>query len=311
MERDAVSVVIPTFNRARLVTRAVESALEQSRPAFEIIVVDDGSTDDTADRLKPYRDRIRYVYQENRGASAAQNVGLDLARAPWVAILASDDIWLPEKLERQMCALRALGPEYGACFTDCEYMGTPVRSGTAFEVAGLIAHGEASPLEDPFTYVLARHPALFVQSMVASRELLLALGSFDERLAVGEDTDLIFRLALRTKFCIVNSVLVRIDRDPSTTRLSAHLERPDDHIFGCIELRYLKWLSLPGMRGKALRMKLEEQLAEIYYEWAIAGLYRRRFHTVASTLTKLRQRRVPSRSIAATLVSRAAKKLLP
>ena len=86
-----ISVIIPTFNRSKLVVNAIRSVLCQTYRDYEIIVVDDGSTDNTTQVIKPYMDRIRYVYQPNRGASAAQNRGVKLAKGDWVSILASDD----------------------------------------------------------------------------------------------------------------------------------------------------------------------------------------------------------------------------
>jgi glycosyltransferase involved in cell wall biosynthesis len=101
MIRDAaISVVIPTYNYARFVCEAVDSALSQSLRPQEVIVVDDGSTDDTSDRLRQFGDRIRYVFQQNGGLSKARNTGIREARGDWVAFLDSDDIWHPRKLER-------------------------------------------------------------------------------------------------------------------------------------------------------------------------------------------------------------------
>src|SRR5262245_2656991 len=128
-----VSVIIPTFNRAHLILNAIHSVFAQTYRDYEIIVVDDGSTDDTVDRLKPYMNRIRYVYQENQGASAAQNKGVELAAGKWISILASDDEWLPTKLEKELNALTTFGNEFGACFTDCSFFGDPAFALSAFE----------------------------------------------------------------------------------------------------------------------------------------------------------------------------------
>lgn len=117
MSAGAVSVVIPTYNRAALAPRAVESALSQCRPGDEVIVIDDGSTDDTESRLVPYRERIVYVKQANGGVSRARNAGLERARNPLIAFLDSDDEWLPGKLELERAALAAV-PEAVICFTD-------------------------------------------------------------------------------------------------------------------------------------------------------------------------------------------------
>ena len=124
-----VSVIIPTYNRGSLVTAAIDSVLAQTFTDFELIVIDDGSTDDTLTRLGPYMNRILYFHQANLGASAAQNAGLREARGQWVAILASDDVWLPEKLERQLESIGRLGKGFGVCFTDCQICGEPKHEG--------------------------------------------------------------------------------------------------------------------------------------------------------------------------------------
>src|ERR1035438_5349058 len=109
--RPFVSVVVPTFNRSRQVQSALKSVLAQTYPEFEVIVVDDGSTDGTAEALQQFISQrggngkpIRYFFQSNQGQSAARNKGIAEARGEWIAFLDSDDVWLPEKLEWQMCA---------------------------------------------------------------------------------------------------------------------------------------------------------------------------------------------------------------
>jgi glycosyltransferase involved in cell wall biosynthesis len=103
-----VSAIIPTFNRREMVMRAVTSALHQSHPVHEVIVIDDASTDGTAALFEGTSDqRIRFVrLPENRGGAVARNTGIDLATGGWIAFLDSDDEWLPEKLEQQLCAAR-------------------------------------------------------------------------------------------------------------------------------------------------------------------------------------------------------------
>lgn len=100
-----VSIIVPTYNRARVVGRALDSILSQTYTDYEILVVDDGSKDDTRAALEPYMDRIRYIHQENQGASAARNRGLQEAQGEIIAFLDSDDAWYPEKLAKQIAHL--------------------------------------------------------------------------------------------------------------------------------------------------------------------------------------------------------------
>lgn len=125
MSDELVSVIIPTFNRAYCIARAIDSAANQSHRAVEIIVVDDGSSDDTGALIaRRYAGdpRIRYIRQDNQGVSAARNHGLRKARGDYVALLDSDDVWKPWKLELQLCCLRSL-PQAGMIWTDMEAIG--------------------------------------------------------------------------------------------------------------------------------------------------------------------------------------------
>ena len=93
-----VSVVIPTFHSGHFVAEAVESALQQTYPNLEVIVVDDGSNDDTAERLRQFGNQIIYIYQQNKGLSSARNAGIRLATGEWVAFLDADNVWHGKKL---------------------------------------------------------------------------------------------------------------------------------------------------------------------------------------------------------------------
>ncbi|HXP77396.1 MAG TPA: glycosyltransferase [Stellaceae bacterium] len=112
-----VSAIIPTYNRAHLIGDTIDSILRQTAPPAEIIVVDDGSTDDTAATVARCGNAVRYHRIENSGPGAARNVGVSMARSPWIAFCDSDDVWLPTKQERQL-RLHALCPEVECSFTD-------------------------------------------------------------------------------------------------------------------------------------------------------------------------------------------------
>jgi glycosyltransferase involved in cell wall biosynthesis len=304
-----VSVVIPTFNRAPLVVKAVESVFAQTHKDYEVVVVDDGSTDNTREVLEPHRQRLRYVYQANRGASAAQNAGIDFAEGEWISILADDDEWHPTKLERQFEALDALGEGFDACFTNCHIIGNPDIQQTAFELVGLAMDPSFGVLDDPVRHMLARDAVICVQSLLVRKSLVKELGGFDEAMVVAEDTDFLLRLALKTKFCFVSEPLVRIDRDPSRVRLMDLFSVHSDKMFSSQEYMYRKWLTLPDFRDPELRAQTLETLHNLYLAWMIRKLYQFRF---SEAFAKMRQGREVGDGylrILSRLASRAARKV--
>jgi glycosyltransferase involved in cell wall biosynthesis len=101
----SVSVIIPAYNVDNYIPQAIESVLAQSYADFELIVVDDGSTDDTAEKCASFGDAIKYHYQKNAGVSCARNKGVGLAKSEWIAFLDADDYWYPDKLEKQMSVI--------------------------------------------------------------------------------------------------------------------------------------------------------------------------------------------------------------
>jgi glycosyltransferase involved in cell wall biosynthesis len=305
-----VSVIIPTFNRSKLVVNAIQSVLCQTYRDYEIIVVDDGSTDNTGEVLTPFMDRIRYVSQANLGASAAKNRGLQLAKGKWISILDSDDFWFPTKLEAQLKVVAILGQEFGACFTNCDFFGNTNVIPSAFEQAGCDEKPAFGPLEDPFKVILARLPAIYIQSLLVLRSLMEDLNGFDERIVVAEDTDLLFRLAFNTKFCFVNERLVRIDRTPSRgVGLMELFSRSDDRAFGSMEHVLQKWICLPGTTGVALNVTLEDRLKLLYYDWLVTKLYRFRYVEAFKIAGKLKGTGESNKVIYQTMASRVKKKM--
>jgi glycosyltransferase involved in cell wall biosynthesis len=210
MNPPAVSVIIPTFNRANLVAGAVESALEQTVSGIEVIVVDDGSTDSTAQELARFGNRIRVLHQQNAGVSAARNAGIRAATGEWIAFLDSDDRWQPTKLERQLKCVEELGAK--VCFSRCiGDDGNIIRSDTD-NVSVVGRQDGYFCFENPLDFLGRKgwHPVL--PSMLADRQLLEETGLFDESLAAAEDTQLIYRLAFVSRFAYVDEPLVTIAR---------------------------------------------------------------------------------------------------
>jgi glycosyltransferase involved in cell wall biosynthesis len=193
-----VSVIIPTFNRAKFLKEAVESVFAQSGDGFELIVVDDGSTDETAKMLEEFGDRVRVLRQENRGVSAARNAGIAAARGEWVAFLDSDDLWKKRKLEKQ-AAWVAAHPQVKICHTDEEW----IRDGA--KVNQLKKH--AKPAGWIFEQCL---PFCVVSpsSVMIHKSVFDDVGVFDETLPACEDYDLWLRIAVKYPFGFIPDRLV-------------------------------------------------------------------------------------------------------
>ena len=187
-----VSVIIPTYNRAAKVRKAIESVLNQTFSDLEVVVVDDGSSDDTGKILQEtYGDRIRYFAQPNQGASAARNRGLAEARGEWIALLDSDDLWEKEKLEWQFKALERFGAQCGACYTDVRFMNHP-ETRTMFELAEESYQHEGTMGINPDVLRVLLRPGragmvVCTCSLMARADVVAKSGGFDTNLRFGED----------------------------------------------------------------------------------------------------------------------------
>lgn len=265
----AVSVIIPTYNRANLVTNAIESVLSQTYNDLEIIVADDGSTDDTGNRIKPYMDRITYFHQSNEGKSVATNRAMERAKGTWIAILDSDDVWLPEKLELQMDALERVGDGCGFCFTDGLFVNNPHMNGGVFVRIGKRLDDAYGRIEDPASYVLEPRHGIYIQTTLIDKALLESVGGFDPKLRVGQDTDMIFKMALKTKFVYVNRPLVKIDRTPRRKQGNIEVYRQDPQkALTCRQHMYETWMTLGQHLQAGLQNEIRTRLAGVHNDWA-------------------------------------------
>jgi len=179
-----VSVIIPTYNRASVLPRAIGSVLAQKFDDFELIVVDDGSTDSTADLLDKFDGKLTALFQENRGVSSARNLGIKQSNGTLVAFLDSDDEWLPEKLARQTALFDGKNPDF-VCHTN----ETWVRNGKEVPQKGV--HSKQGG--NFFPRALERC-LISPSSVMIARALLDRVGWFDEDLPAAEDYDLWLRL---------------------------------------------------------------------------------------------------------------------
>jgi glycosyltransferase involved in cell wall biosynthesis len=192
-----VSVIIPTYNSAALVVEAVESALAQTDAPLEVIVVDDGSTDDTAERLRPYLSRIIYVRQKNARVAAARNTGLDHATGEVIAFLDADDAWHPAKLRRQLAVL-SQRPEIGLLAT--RLTAWPGQ----FTPASELAAGRVDDI--PLSAMLLSN-RLATSSIIVRRSVLDRAGRFDTELFGPEDYDLWLRVARLSQVAMLDEPL--------------------------------------------------------------------------------------------------------
>jgi glycosyltransferase involved in cell wall biosynthesis len=192
MPAPLVSCIVPAFNAERFLADALASIAAQAHPRTETIVVDDGSTDATAEVLHTWADRVRVLTQRNSGAASARNAGIHVASGEFVAFLDADDLWRPEKIERQLLRF-AQRPELGVCVARV----ATFHDGAALEMS----------LRRPATGSVL--PAYAASTLMARRALFDRVGSFDASLRHADDTEWFLRArALGVQMESIDEVLV-------------------------------------------------------------------------------------------------------
>ncbi|HZP88611.1 MAG TPA: glycosyltransferase family A protein [Burkholderiales bacterium] len=267
----SVTVVIPAFNAAWCVGRAIESVLAQSFREVEVLVVDDGSTDDTAHTAGAYGPPVRVIRKRNGGMSSARNAGIREARARYIAFLDADDRWLPGKLARQVKLLEE-NPDIVFCAA-VALLEDPHGRAMGQWACCQGAQGDLAT-------IFANHSAVAggASSVLARREAVLAVDGFDESLAGAEDTDFWIRLAALGAFrCVEEPLLVVLRRIDSVsrnldhmragslamTRKNRHLLGPERrgafwrHVYAGILCDYAKWEHREGRSARAIAHLLE------------------------------------------------------
>lgn len=193
-----VSVIIPTYNRADMVGEAIESVLNQDFSAFELIVIDDGSTDQTPDLLRSYGHRIIAIRRENKGVSAARNLGISHASGELIAFLDSDDLWLPGKLTAQVDFFR-LNPASLICQTQEIW----TRNGRRVNPKHRHEKRSGMIFEPSLALCLVSPSAVMIR-----RSLFDFVGRFDENLPACEDYDLWLRIGRRFPIHLIDRPLI-------------------------------------------------------------------------------------------------------
>jgi glycosyltransferase involved in cell wall biosynthesis len=202
-QRPAISVVIATYNRARFLDQTLDSVLAQRFRSFEVIVVDDGSTDDTVNVLESYGAKIRSLRQPNRGPSAARNLGVRYARGDWIAFQDSDDLCAPNHLE-SLYAYAGEHPDCGMVFANGAYLGGPEHQRDTIVPAAKSRRlaQEGVRLEDLFDKSIVR-----LQAALISKRSYDAVHGHDEALRISMDLDLAFRIFNRYPVAYLDQVL--------------------------------------------------------------------------------------------------------
>jgi glycosyltransferase involved in cell wall biosynthesis len=217
MDHTIVSVIMPAFNVEAYISEAIHSVIRQTYPHWELIVVDDGSTDKTREIVDGYMredPRIRYIHQKNSGPAAARNRGIQASRGRYIAFLDSDDIWYLDKLEKQMDFLSS-HPGY-VVYGGRNYIR---KGGSGFKESGQIRlFKNFDSIRENFEYILF-HPNLTITSTVLfEKSLLDKTGYFDESLHICEDDHLFIRMAALSYFHALNEpVDYRRKHDESIT----------------------------------------------------------------------------------------------
>jgi GT2 family glycosyltransferase len=183
----SVSIIIPTFNRSIRLKRAIESVYNQTYRDYELLIIDDGSSDETSKMVADFFPKSRYFYQPNSGVSSARNTGISHAKGTWIAFLDSDDEWLPLKLEKQL-ELLSNNPDHKICHTNEQW----IRNNT--EVNQMEKHKKSGGWIFPQCLPLC---AMSPSSIVMHRSIFNDVGGFDTSLPACEDYDMWLRITAK------------------------------------------------------------------------------------------------------------------
>ncbi len=254
-----VSVILPTYNREYFLQRAINSVLSQTYKNIELIVIDDGSTDNTIEILDGYGDKLQYRHQKNAGVSSARNNGIRLAKGAYIAFIDSDDIWRRNKLELQM-AYFAKYPEIALCFTNVSMNHEDGSTSKKYEVLKHTKneiYGLKEVLIDPY---------FGLPTVVVKRNILDDSFPFDETLKTAEDLNLFLNVALNHKVGYLHNILA--DIYVTTGSLSVNVMSFEDNIFVLT-----RFIEKNTSACNNIGFDINEALFNINYEYAKSLLW--------------------------------------
>ena len=282
-----VSVIIPTYNCAQYITEAVESVLNQTYKDFEIIVVDDGSTDNTKEVIKPYLNKIKYIYQQNSGPSAARNRGIKEAKGEYIAFLDADDIWLAQKLELQIKFMEK-EKEVGLIFSDMILFNEKGIIKNSFLKEKLFFNKlSIKPLSstekviyDNVFNALLQENFIPTNTVIVKKECFNKVGFFDKTLFSVEDRDMWLRIGLFYDIGFINFplVLTRFHE----TNISANQELALKSRLKVMK-KFLNYSNLPIKSKKIIKQTINKiyfDLGYLYFtyeKFPLSRIYFRKF----------------------------------
>lgn len=275
-----VSVIIATYNRAHYVAETIDSVLSQKFRDFELIVVDDGSTDNTRELLRRYGDRLRFYCQENRGPSAARNLGVRHARGEWIAIQDSDDLCRPNHLE-VLFAYVAAQPDCRMVFANGAYLGRPNHGrDTTIPVRKSRRLGrDGVNLQDLFEKSIVR-----LQASLISKSAYEEIGGHDESLRICMDLDLSFRLLMTFPVGYIDETVFDYRKHDGNDGRNEDLRLTEN-------IRVIEKLlkNYPDARKLLGGQKVARRIAYRYYRLAKErrkrGLYRNAFQAIEKAVS--------------------------
>ncbi len=245
--------MVPCYNAGPYLVRALDSVLAQTYEDLQLCVVDDGSTDETANILKRYSDYGVPLRQEHAGQSAARNRGIGMSSAPYIAFLDADDYWLPAKLERQI-ALLERNPGVGLVCTDCATMNKGEFTGAYFGNTPVPTTGRLFER-------LTRECFVFTPTVVVRRKCLEQVGLFNESLVVSEDFNLWLRVAAKWDVAVIPEMLAVRETRPEGLSASTRAELYLQNGIAALENVELTCADLSSGERRAL----QKAIAERYY----------------------------------------------
>jgi len=247
-----ISVIIPTYNSEKFIGDTIRSVLRQTCTDYEIIVIDDGSTDHTGELIGNNFPNVRYFYVPNQGVSKARNYGIQKAKGEYIAFLDADDLWLPEKLEKQLRTFDA-DPELMLVFTEHRVFDSHGIRKAIFSKKERLMKGDI--VKNIFL-----HSRVTTSTVMVRRDVFQEAGYFEENLKAAEDDNLWMRIALKFKIHLLDEVLVHYRATEKS------LSRTSGNIFhGVLKNLEIIETTCPDLRKRLGRANIRKKKSDIYF----------------------------------------------